>query len=197
MPDPSILDANAAENWRKLPMQFEIYLVAKGKDDKVDKLKVQLFMTLCWARSRRRIQPLCVHWWQEEDCHQTLSVNSVPIYPYFIKQWWNMGLPTDWSPHVRESKTILDSGFQILDSSFGQWNLDPGFQTLVGFQIPSAVLRIPKSRIPDSRSKKFSRISDSTSKTFTDSGIRIPLQGARFTYITTGSPNSRYEESLV
>ena len=57
MPDPSILDANAAENWRKLPMQFEIYLVAKGKDDKVGKLNKMLIITLCWARSRRRIQP--------------------------------------------------------------------------------------------------------------------------------------------
>ena len=46
MPDPSILEANAAENWRKLPMQFEIYLVGKGKDDKVDKLKVKMLL-LC------------------------------------------------------------------------------------------------------------------------------------------------------
>ena len=46
MPDPSILDANAAANWGKLPMQFEIYLVAKGKDDKVDKLKVKMLL-LC------------------------------------------------------------------------------------------------------------------------------------------------------
>lgn len=46
MPDPSILEANAAENWRKLPMQFEIYLGGKGKDDKVDKLKVKMLL-LC------------------------------------------------------------------------------------------------------------------------------------------------------
>ena len=46
MPDLSILEANAAENWRKLPMQFEIYLVGKGKDDKVDKLKVKMLL-LC------------------------------------------------------------------------------------------------------------------------------------------------------
>ena len=44
MPDPSILEANAAENWRKLPMQFEIYLVAKRKDDKGDKLKVKMLL---------------------------------------------------------------------------------------------------------------------------------------------------------
>ena len=35
------------------------------------------------------------------------------------------------SPHVKESNTVLDSGFQMLD----QWNLDSGFQSLVGFRI--------------------------------------------------------------
>ena len=34
MPGPLLLDANAAENWRKFFMQFEIYVVAKGKDAK-------------------------------------------------------------------------------------------------------------------------------------------------------------------
>ena len=42
-----------------------------------------------------------------------------------------------------------------------------GFQSLVGFRIPSAGFRIPKPRIPDFTSKKF-----------LDSGIRIPLHGA-------------------
>ena len=41
-------------------------------------------------------------------------------------------------PHVGESKTgfhSMDSGFQVLNSSLCQWNLDPGFQSLVGFRI--------------------------------------------------------------
>ena len=49
------------------------------------------------------------------------------------------------SVHIRESKTVLDSGFhdtgsglQVLDSSICQWNLDSGFQSLVGFRIPWA-----------------------------------------------------------
>ena len=41
-PGPLVLDANAADNWRKFFMQFEIYLVAKGKDEKPDKLKVNM-----------------------------------------------------------------------------------------------------------------------------------------------------------
>ena len=47
--------------------------------------------------------------------------------------------------------------------------LDAGFLSLVGFRIPSAGFRIPNTRIPDSTSKKF-----------LDSGIRIPLHGAKF-----------------
>ena len=41
-PGPLVLDAS--ENWQKFLMQFEIYLVAKGKDDKEDKLKVNLLL---------------------------------------------------------------------------------------------------------------------------------------------------------
>ena len=78
------------------------------------------------------------------------------------------------SLHVRESRAVLDSGihaedsgFQVLDSRICQWNLDSGFQSLVGFRIPWAVFRIPNPRIPDS-----------ISIIFPDSGIRIPLHGA-------------------
>ena len=49
-------------------------------------------------------------------------------------------------PHVGKSKTgfpsrhsgfhLMDSGSQVLYSSLCQWNLDPGFQSLVGFRIP-------------------------------------------------------------
>ena len=45
------------------------------------------------------------------------------------------------SSHIRESKTVLDSGFWIPHSVFRiqglcQWNLDSGFQSLIGFRIP-------------------------------------------------------------
>ena len=57
------------------------------------------------------------------------------------------------SSYVRESKTVLDSGFeawnsifQELDSSLCRWNLDSGFQSLVGFRILSAVFRIPQAK---------------------------------------------------
>ena len=46
--------------------------------------------------------------------------------------------------------------------------MDSGFQSLVGFRILSAGFWIPKPRIPDSTSTKF-----------VDSGIRIPLHGAK------------------
>ena len=88
-------------------------------------------------------------------------------------------MPSSSSAHVRESRTVLDSGshavdseFQLLDSSRCQWNLDSGFQSLVGFQIPWTVFRIPKARILDS-----------TSKNFPHSGIGIPLHGAIVTSV--------------
>jgi len=43
-PGPLVLAANAADNWRKFFMQFEIYLVAEGKDEKPDKLKVNMLL---------------------------------------------------------------------------------------------------------------------------------------------------------
>ena len=74
--------------------------------------------------------------------------------------------------HVRESNTVLDSGFQVLDFSLCKWNLDSRLQSLVGFRITWAVFRIPKPRIPDSTSKNF------THSAFHEqqfSGIGFPL----------------------
>ena len=71
-------------------------------------------------------------------------------------------MPQLKSPHVREFKAVLDSGFHTLDSGFQvlgsslfQWNLDSGFQSLVGIRIPWNVFWIPKPRIPNSTSQIF------------------------------------------
>ena len=65
-----------------------------------------------------------------------------------------------FAPNVRESKTVLDSGFYFVDSRFlvldfslCRWDLDSGFQSLVWFPIPYGVFQIPKPRIPDSTRK--------------------------------------------
>ena len=85
----------------------------------------------------------------------------------------------DYFPPCKDSTLwISDFEFQVLDSCICQSNLDSGFQSLVGFRIPWAVLQIPKHRIRDS-----------TSKNFSDSGVRIPLHGAdysmqMFTYLS-------------
>ena len=59
---------------------------------------------------------------------------------------------------------IPGTGFRPLSVDLGFW-----FQSLVGFRIPLAVLRIPKPGIPDFRSKNFS-----------DSEIQIGSHGAIF-----------------
>ena len=59
-------------------------------------------------------------------------------------------------PHVRESKTVLDSGFHAVDSGFKVLD-SRSFSVEFRF-------RIPKCRLLDSSCKNFS-----------DSGIRIPL----------------------
>ena len=52
----------------------------------------------------------------------------------------------------------VDSGFQLLDSILCQWNLDSGFQSLVGFRIPRAVFRgaIHSTKIPTGPTGKSS-----------------------------------------
>jgi len=72
------------------------------------------------------------------------------------------------------------SGFQVLDSSLCQRNLDSGFQSLVGFRILWDVFHIPKPKIPDS-----------TSPNFPDSGIRFPLHGAISSMTSSRCPAER------
>ena len=55
------------------------------------------------------------------------------------------------SPHVRESKTLLESGFHAVDSGFQLQ--DSRLELLVGFRISTPVFRIPRPMIPDSTSK--------------------------------------------
>ena len=79
---------------------------------------------------------------------------------------------------VAQSKGIQDSlefwipgsGFRILS----QWNLDSGFQSLEGFQIPWDVFQIPKPRIPDSTSKNFPSLRKQP--TFVDATTGFPAK---------------------
>ena len=95
----------------------------------------------------------------------------------FIWSSWTIVLTPDMLILCRHIQVYTLGRLSIGDFSFervAQFNLewifsklDSGFQSLVGFRILSAGFRIPKPRIPDSRSKKF-----------LDSGIWIPLHGA-------------------
>ena len=106
----------------------------------------------------------CDHLWLLLNIYDRRSVKADRFFHKYLYRDSSVSIVL---PHVKESKTVLDSGFhavdsgfQVLDSSFCQWNLDSGFQSLVGFQNPWAVFQIPKPRIPDRKSKN-SRISES------------------------------------
>ena len=68
------------------------------------------------------------------------------------------------SPHVRDSKTVsdsgfhaVDSGFQVLHSSLFQWNLDSGLQSLVdsGFLDLFSEFQSPGFQIPHTNISKI------------------------------------------
>ena len=70
MPGPLLLDANAAENWRKFFMQFEIYLVAKGKDDEADKLKVNMLLHCAGPEAIEEYSHFVFTDEEDKDCYQ-------------------------------------------------------------------------------------------------------------------------------
>ena len=73
MPGPLLLDANAAENWRKFFMQFEIYLVAKAKDDKADKLKVNMLLHCAGPEAIEEYSHFVFRIEEEDkDCYQVV-----------------------------------------------------------------------------------------------------------------------------
>ena len=71
--------------------------------------------------------------------------------------------------HIRESKTVLDSGLHTLDSGF--------------FVSPFQLFVLPHSSIPQAN---ISRILDSKGKIFLDPGVRIPLHGPNTQNLTLG-----------
>ena len=78
------------------------------------------------------------------------------------------------SPHVKESKAVLDSGFHAMDSGFQV--LDSGlFVTeMIDRGILDSLSYTPNSKAQDSRiHNKNLLIQDSTSNNFPDSGIWI------------------------
>ena len=67
-PGPLVLDANAADNWRKFLMQFEIYLVAKGKDSKPDKLKVNLLLNCAGPEAIEEYSHFVYNEGEDKEC---------------------------------------------------------------------------------------------------------------------------------
>ena len=88
---------------------------------------------------------------------------------------WSIGTngSIGFHPHVREPKTVLDSGLYAMDSGFkvfvsGTWILDSNRHRDSGFL------------------KRYSKAEDSGSKNFPNSGICIPLHGVSFSRMVSG-----------
>ena len=101
--------------------------------------------------------------------------------------------PSAWlenvSPHIRESKTVLDSDPRqswILDSEpciLDSLSMELRSRSRIVGEISWAGFRIPKPGIPDSTSKTSSHFGFHKQR-FLDSGIRIPLHEAKCGYKT-------------
>ena len=92
------------------------------------------------------------------EMNRWIFVQSGVIGPFDVP--WSRITDADPDyPKGTHPKTILDSGFHFMDSSpetafriLFQWNLDYGFQSLVGFRIPQGAvysgIQCPGFRIP-------------------------------------------------
>ena len=103
-----------------------------------------------WIRNLRWSQLVSKHRF-ESKCSAKVS----PLERESARQSWIL----NFTPRIPDSRLLI---------SFCQWNLDSGFQSLVGFRILWVVFRIPRPRI-----------SDSTSKNFPVCGIRTLLHEAK------------------
>ena len=99
---------------------------------------------------------------------QLLDKGYIPLCSLRVMAPSLLLFPGPFSPHIRSTRQswILNSTLRIPDSRnwppiLCRWNLDSGFQSLVGFRIPWAVVRISKPRIPRIPQAKISRIQDS------------------------------------
>ena len=67
-------------------------------------------------------------------------------------------IKVEFSPHVGETETALNSGFHVVDSGF----LSTGFQWLAGFRIFLNCILDSKTQDPGFHKQFFFRIPDST-----------------------------------
>ena len=72
-PDPLVLDAQGAENWRKFIIQFEIFLVAKTKDEKPDKLKINLLLNCAGANAIEKFSHFVFNEGESRESYEVVS----------------------------------------------------------------------------------------------------------------------------
>jgi len=109
-----------------------------------------------------------IPWHINSFAHTLKNTKLLSALVFLMGQSWDLLCCSDWGYCSFSWSPSQDSlGFWIPDSL---WNLDSGFQSLAGLPIHGSGFRIPKALIPIPE-VKFSRILDSKSKTFLDSGF--------------------------
>ena len=68
-PGPPVLDAHASENWRQFLMQYEIYLVAKAKDEKPDKLKLNVILHCAGPKAIEKYSHFVFNVGESNECY--------------------------------------------------------------------------------------------------------------------------------
>ena len=111
--------------------------------------------------------------------------------PFSGLEHFNSDVANTCSPHVRESKTVLDSGFHVVDSRFQVLD-SKSLSVGLGFWIP-IVSGIPDSMscIPDSKTR------DCGFHKQNFSGSRVPLHGVNLFEQNGMKANPEKHQTLV
>ena len=139
----TITYGNSAKRWLKyiLPHWFSLLLLSSSS------------IIYCWKM--RHSRHTIMNRLRSFLCFISFGQSVINWYTWFhYKRGYKFFCLAIFAPCIRESKTVLDSGFhavdsgfQALDSNLCQWNLDSEFPTLIRFRTSWGVFWIPKPRI--------------------------------------------------
>ena len=167
----SVLKWQGAANWRR----YTFYFTKRGTKGRVEiNRDVSFTDTVLWFQIWFFCNYCFLLWLMLLLFWATRYLRKLMVQIHAIKF---PVLSKIWSPHVRESKTVLDSGFHAVDSGFQILNslsLELGFRIPIFRWIPDFLSCRPGSQSPRFQIPQVNVpcILDSTSKNLLDSSLR-------------------------